>query len=818
MSKLDSMGKRIFVVDDNPDNLGVVASYLKGAGYKVAVAPNGGVALERVGRIKPVVILLDVKMPGLDGFDVCRKLKERRDSADIPVIFLTALDDTGSITQGFRAGGTDYLSKPVNREELLARVATHVENYLYRNRLQEQVHLRTAELEEANRLLKAEIKRRKKTEADLHSSEERLDLAMHGANDGIWDWNLVKDTIYFDTRYYTMAGYEPNEFPGSYAEWENRLHPDDIAPAKKAVAQCLAGERPAYDIEFRFRRKEGGYMWIWAKGKIAARDPQGRPTRFIGTHADITKRKQIEKRLSQAKNEIQQVFDNSMVGIFRTTFSGEIILVNPATLRILGYDSLAAMNAVGLVNIYENPADRERLMELVTRGAVDSHETRFVRADGRVIDALLSLYPIAGEDGRLRYLEGNLLDITDRKRASEELRSLRNYLSNIINSMPSALVGVDVQGRVTQWNQTVEQATGIDAQTAQNKSLAEILPWMAPEMKKIKESIHTRQIIQEQKKPRSLEGTTCYEDMTIYPLITNGIEGAVIRIDDVTDKVQLEEMIIQSEKMLSVGGLAAGMAHEINNPLAGMLQTAEVMANRLGKSLDIPASREAAQQAGTTLEAIESFMANRGILRMLDTLKESGRRVSAIVDNMLSFARKGEARVSSHVLEEIMDKTLELAATDYDLKKHYDFKLVEIVREYQADPLRVPCERAKIQQVLLNILRNGAQAMQAAGVSRPRLTVRTGYDQQRAMAILEIEDNGPGMDAATRKRVFEPFFTTKPTGMGTGLGLSVSYFIIAETHGGELAVESPPGAGAKFIMRLPMEKKSGGWVDDEPKA
>ncbi len=114
-----------------------------------------------------------------------------------------------------------------------------------------------------------------------------------------------------------------------------------------------------------------------------------------------------------------------------------------------------------------------------------------------------------------------------------------------------------------------------------------------------------------------------------------------------------------------------------------------------------------------------------------------------------------------------------------------------------------PCEGAKIQQVLLNILRNGAQAMQEAGTESPLFIVRTRLEKSRKMVRLEIEDNGPGMDEATRKRVFEPFYTTKPTGEGTGLGLSVSYFIITENHHGEMNVESNPGSGAKFIIRLP---------------
>jgi len=234
------------------------------------------------------------------------------------------------------------------------------------------------------------------------------------------------------------------------------------------------------------------------------------------------------------------------------------------------------------------------------------------------------------------------------------------------------------------------------------------------------------------------------------------------------------------------------------------MQTAEVMASRLRHNIDIPANRRAAETAGTNMAAIERFMTARGILGMIDTINAAGKRVAAIVENMLSFARKGNATASSHNLNRLIDKALALAATDYDLKKKYDFKQITIFKEYTDEMPAVPCQGAKIQQVLLNIIRNGAFAMHAAQTANPCFIVRTWLDDKRRMACMEIEDNGPGMDDATRKRVFEPFFTTKPAGVGTGLGLSVSYFIVTENHGGEMAVESRPDAGAKFIVSLPL--------------
>jgi PAS domain S-box-containing protein len=390
-----------------------------------------------------------------------------------------------------------------------------------------------------------------------------------------------------------------------------------------------------------------------------------------------------------------------------------------------------------------------------------------------------------------------------------------SHLSITLNSIGDAVIATDNQGLITRMNPLAVNLTGWKEDSAVGKHLTEVFRIV---------NAYTRQTVTDPVEKVLAKGEIVgLANHTIliarngneYQIADSGapichedgrIVGVVLVFRDVTEKMHMEEMMIQSEKMLSVGGLAAGMAHEINNPLAGMMQTANVMTGRL-TNLILPANRKAAQEAGTTMEAIESFMEARGIPRMIDTINVSGKRVAAVVDNMLSFARKSEATVSSHDLEVLIDKSLELAATDYDLKKHYDFKRIRIDREY-ADKLPVvPCEGAKIQQVLLNIFRNGAQAMQAAGSEFPRFVVRTWFEKKTQMVCMEIEDNGPGMDETTRKRVFEPFFTTKPTGVGTGLGLSVSYFIITENHGGTIAVESLPGSGTKFIVRLPAKRE-----------
>ncbi len=396
------------------------------------------------------------------------------------------------------------------------------------------------------------------------------------------------------------------------------------------------------------------------------------------------------------------------------------------------------------------------------------------------------------------------MNVTERKQAENELSYLRNYLSNVIDSMPSILVGVDVDNTIIHWNKTAEIKTGISADTAYGKSFIDLFPHMSSDIDKISLSIKSREIMYEQKRLRFSEASTCYEDVTIYPLVANGVQGAVIRIDDVTDKVKMEEMMVQSEKMLSMGGLAAGMAHEINNPLAGMMQTADVLLNRLVNIQNIPANLKAVEDAGITAEALNSFLEARDIPRMVNTIKTSGLRAAAIVNNMLGFVRKSDNGKCFNDLADLLDKTLVLAVTDYDFKKKYDFKLVNIETDYEENLPRVFCEANKIQQVFLNLLRNSAQAMFEAKIDFPLIVIRMSYDQITKIICIEFEDNGPGINEESCLRVFEPFYTTKPAGFGTGLGLSVSYFIVTEVHGGSMLVESRLGEGARFIIKLPV--------------
>ncbi|MCK5162983.1 MAG: HAMP domain-containing protein [Desulfobacula sp.] len=391
------------------------------------------------------------------------------------------------------------------------------------------------------------------------------------------------------------------------------------------------------------------------------------------------------------------------------------------------------------------------------------------------------------------------------KKSENEINKIKLYLSSIIDSMPSAIIGIDNDGNITQWNREAEKMTRINAQSALNTNIMDYSSIIGLEEKDIKKTL-LKKIIHIKKKKSTIIGREAKTfQATLYPLTDSGLKGAVIRIDDITEQVLMQEAMIHSEKMKSVGGLAAGMAHEINNPLAGILQNAQVIARRLGKDLQI--NQKTAKECGTSMAVLNAYIKKRKIDQLLTNVKTAGNRAARIVKDMLSFIRKESGNFVSHSMNQLFDETVNLAKADYDLKKKYDFKKIKIKKEYQSDLPKVLCERTQIQQVFFNLLKNGAYAMNGIEDNHytPIFILRT--RQIRNMVQMEIEDNGPGMDEKTRKQIFEPFFTTKPVDMGTGLGLSISYFIITDIHKGKMKAEPARNKGTRFIIQLPLDTK-----------
>lgn len=503
---------------------------------------------------------------------------------------------------------------------------------------------------------------------------------------------------------------------------------------------------------------------------------------------------------------IVETVADAVIGIDR---EGLIEFFNPAAERLFGYTETEVIgcNVRCLAAPEHQPHHDDYIRHYLETGEAriigKGREVRGQRRDG----SLFPLYLSVGEFnyGGIQGFVGIAHDLTELKDTREELDEARSLMQNIIDSMPSMLVGVDAKGCVTHWNQPARDATGMSADEAIGRAFDECFPHLAAQKANIGRAIEERRPVGAERVTVPAKGDLKYMEVMVYPLVANGTKGAAVRIDDVTERVRIEEMMIQTEKMLSVGGLAAGMAHEINNPLGIIAQGCQNLKRRL--SAELPANQRLANELGLDLELLEAYMEKRGIYRFLEGMSEGVARSTRIIGDMLTYSRRSASSFEPTDLRELLEATLRLAGHDYDLKKNYDFRHIRIERDYQllSDP--VLCDRTALEQVLLNLIKNAAQAMSAVRTEAPCL--RLALRQLGNLVRIEVADNGPGMDSSVRKRVFEPFFTTKPVGEGTGLGLSVAYFIITEQHQGRLWVETAAKEGCVFVLELPSQVAGG---------
>jgi len=394
------------------------------------------------------------------------------------------------------------------------------------------------------------------------------------------------------------------------------------------------------------------------------------------------------------------------------------------------------------------------------------------------------------------------LEVQVRTKIETKLTDFQNYLNNIIDSMPSALIAVDGHFFVTQWNKEASQLSGTPVEDALNCRLVEAFPALGEYSSIISRSLVEKKIQKIEKVEQFFQNEPRFFDIVIYPLSSTAHTGAVIRMDDITHRLRLEDAMVQTEKMMTVGGLAAGMAHEINNPLGAIIQSVQNLSRRL--STDLPKNTQVAAELGTDMVVINQYLEQRNIKQFLDAILDAGNRAAAIVTNMLQFSRRSDKTLINCNLTELMDRIVDIARSDYNLAKGFDFKLIDIKKTFDDTLTAVPCASTEIEQVVLNLLKNAAQAIAERKDPEWQGQITLSTEKKGNTAIISVEDNGTGMNEDTRKRIFEPFFTTKDVGSGTGLGLSVSYFIITTNHKGAMEVQSTKGVGTKFIISLPL--------------
>ncbi|NDD63280.1 MAG: PAS domain S-box protein [Acidobacteria bacterium] len=398
-----------------------------------------------------------------------------------------------------------------------------------------------------------------------------------------------------------------------------------------------------------------------------------------------------------------------------------------------------------------------------------------VIALGRLADGAL----LSSEDlGLLRAISGyvavaieNSLLLDEQARRARELARLKEFNENIIESITIGVLVISLGGRITNWNSALELIYGLPREKAIGQRVSEVFD---PEsLRNLRELMKAgdwsagEQANIYKLRARSFDGRDLILNVSLAPLQSRHEEfaGTLVAIEDVTERIRLEEQLRQNDKLSSIGLLAAGVAHEVNTPLTGISSYSQMLMQQIPES----DSRH----------------------QLLQKIYRQTSRASSIVNNLLNFSRVSDSRMVAVDLNQVLDDTIQL------LESQLHNTRIEVVRDYAGDLPAAPGNAPKLQQVFMNLILNARDAMPNGG----ELKISTTCADDSIVIV--FSDTGEGISPEHLSRIYDPFFTTKQIGKGTGLGLAVSYGIVQD-HGGLMTVESRPGEGTLFRIALPL--------------
>ncbi|MBU2644342.1 PAS domain S-box protein [bacterium] len=696
-----------------------------------------------------------------------------------------------------------------------AMTDTHSSVITAQNREIEDLKHRLAETTEALRTthtdLLQEQEKRATIETQLKKSEENYLNVVENALDSIF---IVQDGMikYCNQALIELTGYTWEEL--STRSFDFIIHPEDREMVSDRHQRRLLGENVKKEYTLRLISKTGQTIWAYLRAaKIVTWQDQPATLGFL---TDVTERITTERALKESEEQYRLFIEKMPNG-----FSQSRVILDennqPVDFTFLDVNEiflkstqLKKEDIIGIPITTVIPEVLELKPDLTeVSGRVALQGDNFQgELYFRTFDKWFEVNSYSTRPG---YFNTIYTDVTQKKRAVEASEKSKAYLEYSLNSAPDGVLLIGPDLRFTYVNPAFTQLFGINAEEVLGKMPLELAPDKLSEKtaRWIQEGIIEQ--MQSGKSKSGVEIELNHRDGSTIPASFSAaairdqqdrIIGEVVFLKNITERKRTQELMIQTEKMMSVGGLAAGMAHEINNPLGGMLQGTQNVIRRL--SPDLAANRKNADEIGLDLDRLATYIKKRKIDQMLAGIIASGERAARIITNMLTFSRQSESNLCPNDINQLIDGVLELSANDYDLTKKYDFRKTALIKEYTPNLPLVPCTKTEIEQVILNLLKNAAHAMmETSQIRSPRILIRTCLEDQTVR--IEVEDNGPGLNPEIQKRIFEPFFTTKPVGKGTGLGLSVSYMIITNNHKGSMEVTSQPGKGALFVIHLPLQ-------------
>ncbi len=622
-----------------------------------------------------------------------------------------------------------------------------------------------------------DITERKQVEEALREAEEEKSALLEEAPIAIINTDLKGKITYVNKRFESESGYSRGEIVGKNGLQLDWLPAGTIRYLTKRMVARLRG-RPGKHWATQFKCKDGRWIWVEIEGKVLRK--LGVPAGFQIIARNITERKQVEEALRIEKNKLQSVIDALEYGLTIQDRDYNILYKNEL-LKTESGDRLGEK----CYRAYEGrdkPCDDCPVEKAFRDGKSHTSERKIVSPSGEALCLENTANPIRDAKGKIVSCLEITRDITERKEMEEALQKNRGELRTMFESVTDGISVVDLNGIITEVNQRAVEMHGFSSKKEMvGKNAFELV---APcDHKRVAANMRkalTQGVI------KGVEYTLLKADGSEFPgeLSTSVLKdasgkaiGHITILRDITERKEAEEREkeLQQElnlasRLAAVGELAAGVAHEMNNPLTGIMGFSERL---LRKSGDDDAKKD------------------------LEIVHSEAQRLAKVVKNLLIFARQREPAKEYADINDIMQRTLELRA--YELKSSN----IEVALDLTANLPQIMVDFHQIQEVFLNIILNAEQVMAEAS-GGGKLTIKT--RQIKDYIRISFTDDGPGIPVEHLDRVFNPFFTTKGERGGTGLGLSVCHGIVTE-HGGRIYARSKPGSGATFLVDLPLTSR-----------
>ncbi len=390
-------------------------------------------------------------------------------------------------------------------------------------------------------------------------------------------------------------------------------------------------------------------------------------------------------------------------------------------------------------------------------------------------------------------------EITEKEEARESLAIIKEYLDSILNSLPSAIISIDNKRKITSFNHSAKLLFQIPDTINANSKFETVIPYLKKYLALILDSIENKKKLTLDKETFVLEDELLYKEITVIPLTTANNKGGVIIIDDITKKVKFQEAILNTDKMLNIGGLIAGIAHQINNPLSTIITGSQNIQRRLSNNLS--KNTEVADQYSINLEHLNKYLIERDVFKILGNINDAANMSSGLIKRLMELTKKESSNKSTIQLNELLDSSILLVSNDDKFRKKYT---IDIIKKYPAEPIEITTTVNELQQVIYNLFKN---ALEAIAIKKFPDTikpfVKLSYRKEKNYIAIQIEDNGIGMKQENIKRIFDPLYTTKNDKTMLGLGIPVSYYIITEKNNGVLEIKSTENIGTEVTIKLP---------------